>query len=67
MCTISGKSLVDTVVHNLVNEMMETSLAYITDVHRRSLSYGLKAFKHLNTIRGILRSEEHTSELQSLV
>jgi hypothetical protein len=34
--------------------MMKTSFSHITDIHRRSLSHGLKAFKHLDTIRGIL-------------
>src|SRR5574344_1249322 len=46
--------LIDTVVHNLVDQMMKTSLPYISNVHRRSFPHGLKAFQYLNTIRGIL-------------
>ena len=52
--TVSGKSLIDTVINHLINKMMETSFTDVTDIHRRSLPHGLKAFKHLNTVRGIL-------------
>jgi hypothetical protein len=54
MCTISGKSLVDTVVNNLIYKMVESSLTHISDVHGRPLSYGLKSLKDLDTVRGIL-------------
>ena len=54
MGTVSCQSLIDTVVNDLIHKMMKTPLAYISDVHRWSFSHGLKAFQHLDTVRGIL-------------
>ena len=52
--TITGQRLVDTVIHHLINQMMQTPLGDITDIHRRSLTNGLKPFQHLNAACRIL-------------
>ena len=52
--TITGQRLVDTVVHHLIDQMMQASLGDIADIHRRSLPNGLKSFQHLNAACRIL-------------
>ena len=52
--TVACESLINTIVHNLIYKMVETSFADITDIHRRSLSHRLKAFQNLDTICGVL-------------
>ena len=47
----SGHGLVDTVVHHLVDEMVQSPLGNVTDVHGRALAYCLKPFEYLNTVR----------------
>ena len=44
---ISRHSFVHGVIHNLVNQMMQSALIGRTDVHTRSLSHRLKTFQHL--------------------
>ena len=48
MSTIACKSLVDRVVHGLVNEMVETLLAYVSDIHCRAFSYSLQTLQNLD-------------------
>ena len=45
---ITGQRFVDGVVHRLVNEVVETLLGDVADVHGRALAHSLKAFQHLN-------------------
>ena len=42
--------LVDGIVHNLVNQMMQTALRRRTDVHTGTLSDGLETLKDLNLV-----------------
>ena len=51
---IAGHRLIDTIVNNLINKMMESPLADVTDVHRRSFPHRLKPFQHLDATCGIL-------------
>ena len=52
--TVARERLIDTVVNHLIYKMVQTSFTNISDIHRRPLPYGLKAFKNLNTVRGVL-------------
>ncbi len=52
--TITGHGLIDTVVNHLIDQMMESPLADVAYVHRRSFSDSLQSFQHLNTACGIL-------------
>ena len=42
--TVSGQSLVDTVVHNLIHKMVEPPFRSRTYVHTRPFANGFKAF-----------------------
>jgi len=48
---VAGERLVDRVVHHLEDEMMETALARVTDVHPRALADGLESLEDLD-VRG---------------
>ena len=52
--TESGHSLIYTVIHHFIYQMMQSPLGYISDIHRWSLSYGLQSLKHLNAVSTIL-------------
>jgi hypothetical protein len=44
----AGQGFVDRVVHDLVDEVVETHVARRADVHGRTLANGLAAFKNRN-------------------
>ena len=46
--------LVDGIVHHLVNEMMQSPLGDVADIHRRTLSHRFQAFEDLDAVCGIL-------------
>ena len=48
VCTISGQCLVDGVVHSLVNEVVQTLLADVADVHGGALAYSFQTLKNLD-------------------
>ena len=48
MAAVTGQSLVDRVVHNLVNQVMETARARGADIHARTLANRFKALEDLN-------------------
>ena len=52
--TEASHSLIYTVIHHLIDQVMQTSLGDVTYIHRRSLSNGLQAFEDLNTVRTVL-------------
>ena len=52
--TISCQSLIDRVIHDFINQMVETSDPYITNVHRRTHTNVLHSFQCLNTTCCIL-------------
>ena len=54
MCAEPGHRLVDRVVDGLVNQMVQTLLTNVANVHGGALANGLKALKHLNVTRGII-------------
>ena len=51
---ISCHRLVDGVVHGLIHQMVQSFLAYVADIHRRSLAHGFKSFEHLNVTGGVI-------------
>src|ERR1041384_3096813 len=51
---VARERFVDGIVYNLVNQMMQTELTGRADVHRRSLSHGLAAFKNCDRSRAVL-------------
>jgi hypothetical protein len=50
MCTVTGHSLVDGVVHYFIYQVVETLLADVSNVHRRAFTDCLKALKDLNAV-----------------
>ena len=38
------------VIHDLVNQMVQSALVRRADIHARSLAHGLKPFEHLNLV-----------------
>ena len=54
LIAIACHCLVDTIIDDLIHQMVKTPLSNITDVHRRSFPHSLKTFQHLNTTSGIL-------------
>ena len=46
--TITGKSLIDTVIDHLTHEVVQTLHAGIANIHGRTLAHGFKTFKDLN-------------------
>ena len=53
MAAVTGQSLVDRVVHDLVNQVVETLLADVADVHGGTLAHRFETFKDLNVRRGV--------------
>ena len=49
--TIPGKRFINSVVHNLVNQMMKTGRRGGPDIHTRSFSYCFQPFQNLNLRR----------------
>ena len=49
----SRRSFVDRIVDHLIHKVVQAFFRNIADIHRRTLSHGLKAFEHLN-ITGIV-------------
>ena len=47
---VACKSLVDSVINDLINQMMQSLRSCRADVHTRSLSYRFKTFKYLYLI-----------------
>ena len=54
MRTITCHCLVDRVIDGLVDQVVKTLLADVTNVHRRAFTYGFKSLEHLNIARGIV-------------
>ena len=48
MGAVASHCFVDGVIHGLVNEVVETLLADVTNVHRGAFAHGFQAFKHLD-------------------
>ena len=46
--TVPCQSLVDGVVHHLVDQMVVSPFAGVADIHRRALAHGLHSFENLN-------------------
>ena len=51
---IAGHGLVDTVIDNLIHQVVQAAFADIADIHGRALAHSLKAFQNLNTTGRIL-------------
>ena len=54
LVAITGHCLVDTIIDDLIHQMMKTPLSDIADVHGGSFPHSLKAFQNLDTTGGIL-------------
>ena len=54
MRTITGHRLIDRVIDSLVDQVMKTLLADVTNVHCRAFTYGFQSLEHLNIARGIV-------------
>ena len=50
---VARQRLVDRVVHDLVNQVVETLLADVADVHGGTLAHRFETFKDLNVRRGV--------------
>ena len=51
---IAGHSLVDRVVDGFVDQVVETFLRDVTDIHGRAFAHGLESFQNLNVTGGIV-------------
>ena len=47
---VAGKGLVHRVVHDFIDQVVESARAGRADVHPRTLTHGLEAFEHLDLI-----------------
>ena len=56
MRAVAGQGLVDGVVHRLVDKVVETLLADVTNVHGRTLAHSFKPFQYLNIGSAVLRT-----------
>ena len=54
MCAETCHRLVDGVIHSLVDKMVQSLLADVSDVHSRALTHGFQSLEHLNVTRGII-------------
>ena len=53
---VAGEGLVDGVVHGLIDEVVQTLLGDVADVHGRTLSHGLESFEDLDVTRAVVRA-----------
>ena len=51
---VAGHSLIYTVVHHLIYQVMQAAFTHVTDVHGGTFAHGLKAFQNLDTACRIL-------------
>ena len=51
--TVAGQRLVDRVVDYLIDQMVQTLLTYVADIHGGALAHRFEALKDLNIRRGI--------------
>ena len=51
--TVSSQGFVHGIVHDLIDQMVESSLGNASDIHARTLPYCLQAFQDLDTVRVI--------------
>ena len=52
--TIAGKCFVDGVIHGFINQVVQTFLADVSDIHRRTFAYGFQSSQHLNAAGRII-------------
>ena len=50
---IAGESLVDGIIHDLINEVMKAHLARRTDIHGGTQAHGFKSFEDFNVVAGV--------------
>ena len=48
MITVAGQCLVDRVVHNLVNQVVQSLFADVSDIHGGTFTYSLQTFQYLD-------------------
>jgi len=51
---IACHRLIDRVVDGLIDQMVQTLFADVTNIHCGAFAHGLKAFEHLDIARGIV-------------
>ena len=54
MSCVSGESFVDTVVNRFIDQMMQTALTGVADIHARTFPNSLKTFQHGDFRGGVL-------------
>ena len=54
MSAIACHCLVDRVIDSLVDQVVQTFFADVTNIHGRTLAHGLQSLEHLNVTRGIV-------------
>ncbi len=58
-CGMAGKRFVNGVVHNFIDQVVQTFLTHIADVHRGAFTNGFESFQDLDTIRAVLLGFTH--------
>ena len=53
---VSGHGFVDSIVDDLIDQMMQARRSRRPDVHTRSLTYRFEPFENLNGVRIVIRS-----------
>ena len=56
---VTGKRLVDGVVHHFIDKMVQPFLANVSNVHSRTLAHSFQPFKHLNVAGRIVFPASH--------
>ena len=51
LSTVTGQGFVNTVVHNLVHQMVQTACRGTANIHSRPLTNSFQAFQHMNLFR----------------
>ncbi len=48
--TISAHRFINGIIDHLIHQMMKTFFINISDIHRRTLTYGLQTLQNLNAV-----------------
>ena len=55
----AGQRLVHGVIHDFIDQMMQSAHIRRADIHARPLPHGLQALQHLNLILAVIRGYRH--------
>jgi len=51
---VTCQRLINRVVHHFVNQVMQSPVVHVADIHGRTLPYRLETFKHLDTVSSVI-------------